>query len=132
MTIRPPGWDVSERGDNGLPHVVRPPQQANAMRYQVAGGKIFSGLTRVRPVHTHSTCPQPAAATAATGTLHSARCTSQTVVLHCRPGGVGARRCRGRARWAGGCRGHIAVPPLQNCGRKHRTERQFLAHPARR
>ena len=21
-TIRPPGWDVSERGDNGLPHVV--------------------------------------------------------------------------------------------------------------
>jgi len=26
---------------------VRPPQQANAMRYQVAGGKIFSGLTRV-------------------------------------------------------------------------------------
>ena len=46
-TIRPPGWDVSERGDNGLPHVVRPPQQANAMRYQVAGNKIFSGLTRV-------------------------------------------------------------------------------------
>ena len=46
-TIRDPGWPVSERGDNGLPHVVRPPQQANAMRYQVAGGKIFSGLTRV-------------------------------------------------------------------------------------
>ena len=46
-TVRPPGWDTSERGDNGLPHVVRPPQQANAMRYQVAGGKIFSGLTRV-------------------------------------------------------------------------------------
>ena len=45
--MRPPGWDTSERGDNGLPHVVRPPQQANAMRYQVAGGKIFSGLTRV-------------------------------------------------------------------------------------
>lgn len=47
ITVRPPGWDKSERGDNGLPHVVRPPQQANAMRYQVAGGKIFSGLTRV-------------------------------------------------------------------------------------
>eukprot|EP01043_Picozoa_sp_COSAG02_P019856 COSAG02_NODE_967_length_15586_cov_9.185704_12_plen_300_part_00 len=46
-TVRDPGWPVSERGDNGLPHVVRPPQQANAMRYQVAGGKIFSGLTRV-------------------------------------------------------------------------------------
>ena len=46
-TVRPPGWSKSERGDNGLPHVVRPPQQANAMRYQVAGGKIFAGLTRV-------------------------------------------------------------------------------------
>lgn len=46
-TVRPSGWNVSERGDNGLPHVVRPPQQANAMRYQVAGGKIFAGLTRV-------------------------------------------------------------------------------------
>ena len=46
-TIRPPGWDVSARSDNGLPHAVRPPQQANAMRYQVAGGKIFSSLTRV-------------------------------------------------------------------------------------
>lgn len=71
-TVRDPGWGVSERGDNGLPHVVRPPQQANAMRYQVRhrrlpcvcgsttltrhgdyaygqveGGKIFSGLTRV-------------------------------------------------------------------------------------
>ncbi len=47
ITVRPPGWSKSERGDNGLPHVVRPPQQANAMRYQVAGVKIFSGLTRV-------------------------------------------------------------------------------------
>lgn len=46
-TIRPPGWSTSERRDDGMPHVVRPPQQANAMRYQVAGGKIFSGLTRV-------------------------------------------------------------------------------------
>jgi len=46
-TVRPPGWSKSERGDNGLPHVVRPPQQANAMRYQVAGNKIFAGLTRV-------------------------------------------------------------------------------------
>jgi hypothetical protein len=46
-TVRPPGWSTAERGDNGLPHVVRPPQQANAMRYQVAGGKIFAGLTRV-------------------------------------------------------------------------------------
>ena len=46
-TVRPPGWTISERGDNGMPHVVRPPQQANAARYQVAGNKIFSGLTRV-------------------------------------------------------------------------------------
>ncbi len=46
-TVRPPGWDKSERRDNGMPHVVRPPQQANAMRYQVAGNKIFAGLTRV-------------------------------------------------------------------------------------
>ncbi len=46
-TVREPGWSKLSRGDNGLPHVVRPPQQANAMRYQVAGGKIFAGLTRV-------------------------------------------------------------------------------------
>ena len=46
-TIRPPGWDTTARGDNGMPHVVRPPQRANAMRYQTAGGKIYSGLTRV-------------------------------------------------------------------------------------
>ena len=46
-TIRPPGWEKSTRRDNGLPHVVRPPQQANAMRYQVAGNKIYAGLTRV-------------------------------------------------------------------------------------
>ena len=45
--VRHPGWSKSERNDNGLPHVVRPPQQANAMRYQVAGNKIFAGLTRV-------------------------------------------------------------------------------------
>ncbi|MBT5873292.1 MAG: hypothetical protein HOH43_07715 [Candidatus Latescibacteria bacterium] len=43
---RDTGWAKSDQG-TGLPHVVRPPQQANAMRYQVAGGKIFSGLTRV-------------------------------------------------------------------------------------
>ncbi|MCY4526016.1 MAG: hypothetical protein OXB89_05355, partial [Anaerolineaceae bacterium] len=47
ITIRPRGWRKMERTDGGLPHVVRPPQQANAMRYQVAGKKIFSGLTRV-------------------------------------------------------------------------------------
>ena len=47
-TVRSYGWEAkSERSDMGLPHVVRPPQQANAMRYQVAGKKIFSGLTRV-------------------------------------------------------------------------------------
>ena len=45
--MRASGWSKSERSDNGLPHVVRPPQRANAMRYQVAGGKIFAGLTRV-------------------------------------------------------------------------------------
>lgn len=47
IQVRPPGWSVEERSDGGRAHVVRPPQQANAMRYQVAGGKIFSGLTRV-------------------------------------------------------------------------------------
>jgi len=47
VTVRPPGWTKMERSDGGRAHVVRPPQQANAMRYQVAGGKIFSGLTRV-------------------------------------------------------------------------------------
>ncbi|MEE2830829.1 MAG: phytanoyl-CoA dioxygenase family protein [Candidatus Latescibacterota bacterium] len=46
-TVREPGWDKGSRGDNGMPHVVRPPQQANAMRYQAVGGKIYSGLTRV-------------------------------------------------------------------------------------
>ena len=45
ITVRHAGWK-SDKG-TGLPHVVRPPQQANAMRYQVAGNKIFSGLTRV-------------------------------------------------------------------------------------
>ena len=45
ITVRPPGWEITSGTE--LPHVVRPPQQANAMRYQVAGGKIFSGLTRV-------------------------------------------------------------------------------------
>ena len=47
ITVREPGWSKMERGDTGMPHVVRPPQQANAMRYQVAGSKIFAGLTRV-------------------------------------------------------------------------------------
>ena len=47
ITVRPPGWSKKERRDGGMPHVVRPPQQANAMRYQADGGKIFSGLTRV-------------------------------------------------------------------------------------
>ncbi len=47
IAIRRPGWSKTQRGDGGLPHVVRPPQQANAMRYQVAGNKIFAGLTRV-------------------------------------------------------------------------------------
>ena len=45
VSVRPPGWKPSAGG--ALPHVVRPPQQANAMRYQAAGKKIFSGLTRV-------------------------------------------------------------------------------------
>ena len=45
VTVRPAGWDKPE--GTSVPHVVRPPQQANAMRYQVAGKKIFSGLTRV-------------------------------------------------------------------------------------
>ena len=47
ITVRPPGWSKQARRDGGLPHVVRPPQQANAMRYQAVGGKIFAGLTRV-------------------------------------------------------------------------------------
>ena len=46
ITVRHAGWKSTDNG-TGLPHVVRPPQQANAMRYQVAGNKIFSGLTRV-------------------------------------------------------------------------------------
>ncbi len=46
ITVRPPGWESSAHGTS-VPHVVRPPQQANAMRYQVAGNKIYSGLTRV-------------------------------------------------------------------------------------
>ena len=45
ITVRPPGWENPQ--GTSVPHVVRPPQQANAMRYQVAGNKIFSGLTRV-------------------------------------------------------------------------------------
>ena len=45
ITVREPGWKTNE--GTGTPHVVRPPQQANAMRYQVQGNKIFSGLTRV-------------------------------------------------------------------------------------
>jgi hypothetical protein len=45
ITVRPVGW--SKPDPTGMPHVVRPPQQANALRYQVAGKKIFSGLTRV-------------------------------------------------------------------------------------
>lgn len=47
VIMRPSNWKKTSRGDKGLPHVVRPPQQANAMRYQVAGKKIFSGLTRL-------------------------------------------------------------------------------------
>jgi hypothetical protein len=43
-TIRKAGW---EPGGSQVPHVVRPPQHANAVRYQCAGGRIFSGLTRV-------------------------------------------------------------------------------------
>ena len=48
VSVRPPGWqdDADFLGSN-VPHVVAPPQLANAMRYQVAGGRIFSGLTRV-------------------------------------------------------------------------------------
>jgi hypothetical protein len=44
VTIRQAGWTPA---GTSKPHVVLPPQQANAMRYQVEGGKIFSGLTRV-------------------------------------------------------------------------------------
>ena len=39
--------ETGQHNGTRLGHVVRPPQQANAMRYQVAGGHIFSGLTRV-------------------------------------------------------------------------------------
>ena len=50
VSVRPPGWhdeaDADFRGTS-VPHAVTAPQQANAMRYQVAGDKIFSGLTRV-------------------------------------------------------------------------------------
>jgi hypothetical protein len=43
-TIRRPDW---KSGATEIPHVVWPPQRANAVRYQCRGGKIFSGLTRV-------------------------------------------------------------------------------------
>ena len=46
-TTRPTGWSKPEGNGTGMPHVVRPPQQANAMRYQVDGNKIYAGLTRV-------------------------------------------------------------------------------------
>ena len=46
-TVRQAGWKTTLRGETGRAHVVRPPQQANAMRYQVAGSQIFAGLTRV-------------------------------------------------------------------------------------
>jgi len=44
VTIRQNGW---KPGSTDIPHVVLPPQSANAMRYQCQGGKIYSGLTRV-------------------------------------------------------------------------------------
>ena len=37
VIMRPPGWRKTSRGDKGMPHVVRPAQMANAMRYQVGG-----------------------------------------------------------------------------------------------
>ena len=43
-TVRPPGWDVSERGDNGLPHVVRPP--ATGKRHAVSG-RGWQNLCRI-------------------------------------------------------------------------------------
>ena len=46
-TVRHVGWKTTLRGESGRGHVVRPPQEANAMRYQVAGSQIFAGLTRV-------------------------------------------------------------------------------------
>ena len=46
-TTLPTGWRKPEGNGTGMPHVVRPPQQANAMRYQVDGNKIYAGLTRV-------------------------------------------------------------------------------------
>ena len=50
VSVRRPGWQEDEAFPAplaGVPHVVAPPQQANAMRYQVAGNRIYSGLTRV-------------------------------------------------------------------------------------
>ena len=44
VTIRKAGW---QPGDTQRPHVVRPPHQATAVRYQCEGGRIFSALTRV-------------------------------------------------------------------------------------
>jgi hypothetical protein len=43
-TIRQAGW---KSGNTNVPHVVRPPQHAGAMRYQAEGGRIYSALTRV-------------------------------------------------------------------------------------
>ncbi len=47
VTVRHAGWKKEDLGGTEMPHVVRPPQHANPMRYQVAGNRIFSGLTRV-------------------------------------------------------------------------------------
>ena len=44
VTLRKAGWKA---GGTNVPHVVRPPQHAGAMRYQVDGGRIHSALTRV-------------------------------------------------------------------------------------
>jgi hypothetical protein len=44
ITIRKGGW---KSGNTNVPHVVRPPQHAGAMRYQAEGGRIHSALTRV-------------------------------------------------------------------------------------
>ena len=47
VTVRQAGWRKEDLGGTEMPHVVRPPQHANPLRYQVAGNRIFSGLTRV-------------------------------------------------------------------------------------
>eukprot|EP01043_Picozoa_sp_COSAG02_P027467 COSAG02_NODE_1623_length_11604_cov_27.111951_4_plen_315_part_00 len=91
--------ETGEHNGTRLGHVVRPPQQANAMRYQVAGGRIFSGLTRVvweleeLVAGKGGTTVLSGSRTCFPRQLH---CCAHSIVLlrlHTPPSGRGLRRC---------------------------------------